>query len=189
MDTPVEIVKPGEANSLTPSEALTRARPHTIEAGGAATAPLAHEEALFGFRVGSLGFLVEVGTSCEVLGKTQVNPIPNTPPWFSGLLDLRGNLAPAFDLRLWLDNEPTDPRKRSLFVIGREEKSVALWVDGLPEVMGSLAAPLAQLPPLPPALQAFALAAHLHRSQIWLKVQFEALFKQLGHQIATGHGG
>lgn len=187
MDTPIEIVKPGEASWLPPAEALTRVRPHAMEADAAA--PLAREETVFGFRVGSLGFLVEAGAYCEVLGQTRVNPIPNTPPWFNGLLDLRGNLAPAFDLRLWLGNEAADPRKRSLFVIGREEKSVALWVDGLPEVMGGLAPPLAQLPPLPTALQAFVLAAHLHRNQIWLKVQFEELFKQLGHQIARGHGG
>jgi twitching motility protein PilI len=186
METDFEAIKPEDPDWLAPAEALTRFRP--LQAATGVIAPVVHEASVFGFRAGSLGFLVTAGTYCEVIGQTQVNPIPNTKLWFSGLLNLRGNLVPAFDLRRLLGEEATDHKKRCLFAIDRGEKTVALWIDGLPEVLGAFSQPLRQLPPLPAVLQACVSGGHLHRGQIWLNVQFDELFKTLGRQIAAGQG-
>jgi twitching motility protein PilI len=181
-----EAAPPENPDWLAPTEALTRFR--LPKAGAGIAAPATQEASIFGFRVGSLGFLVAAGTYCEVIGQMQVNSIPNTKPWFSGLLNLRGNLVPAFDLRELLGQEAADNKKRSLFAIDRGEKTVALWIDGLPEVLGAFSQPLEQLPPLPAVLRTCVSGGYLHRGQIWLSVQFDELFKTLGRQIAAGPG-
>jgi twitching motility protein PilI len=189
MDSDYANLTSADPDWLTPTEALTRFRRPEAPVGdvGAATsAP--PEQSMFGFRVGNLGFLVAAGTYCEVIGQIPVNPIPNTQPWFSGLLNLRGNLVPAFDLRRLLGEEAADDKKRFLFAIDRGEKTVALWIDGLPEVLSALPQPLGQLPPLPPVLRACVAGGHLHRGHLWLNVRFEELFKTLGRQIAAGQG-
>lgn len=143
-------------------------------------------EAFFGFRVGSLGFLVPISTYCEVIEQTQVNPLPNTQSWFSGLLNLRGNLVPAIDLRRLFGEEAVDPKKRRLFTINKGERAVALWIDGLPEVHGTAfpREPLKRLPLLPTAVEPYVFGGYQCQGQIWLNVQFDEFFTALGRQIA-----
>ena len=51
----------------------------------------------FGFRVGSIGLLVPAGMLSELVDDTEVYPLPTTPAWFHGLINLRGGLVPVFD--------------------------------------------------------------------------------------------
>jgi len=168
---------------LSPTEALTQFLPLEVEVDSIAQS--AHIETVFGFRVGSLGFLVAANTHCEVIEQLQVNPLPNVESWFSGLLNLRGNLVPVIDLRLLLNETSTDSKKRQLFAIGQGDKSIAIWIDGLPEIRNTFTEPLKQLPPLPEILQRCVFGGYLQEGQIWLNVQFDELFKALGRQYAT----
>ena len=144
-------------------------------------------ETVFGIRIGSMGFLVSTAIYCEVLDKIQVNALPNVHPWLSGLLNLRGNLVPVFDLRIVLEEETAGHIQRRLFSIDRGDKTVALWIDGFPEVKDStLLQSLKELPPLPQILQHFITGGYEQDGQIWLDVKFDDLFKALGrHQYAT----
>jgi twitching motility protein PilI len=175
---------PASPDWLAPTAALTRFRaPGFAASGAAAEAPAA---AWFGFRVGSLGLLLPPGVYGEVIGQARVNPFPNTQPWFSGMLNLRGNLVPVFDLRRLLDEGGADQGKRHLFGIDRGEKTVALRIDGLPEAQGALPPPLKQLPPLPAVLKPHVHEGYTQHGQLWLHIQFDALFKALGGQVALG---
>ena len=144
-------------------------------------------ETVFGIRIGSMGFLVSTAIYCEVLDKIQVNTLPNVHPWLSGLLNLRGNLVPVFDLRIVLEEETAGHKNRRLFTLDRGDKTVALWIDGFPEVKDStLLQSLEELPPLPKILQRFVTDGYEQDGQVWLKVKFDDLFKALGrHQYAT----
>jgi twitching motility protein PilI len=169
---------------LPPTQALTRYRPP--ETGLDVAAPAAREHAVIGFRIGTVGFLTAAGTFCEVLEHMQVNPLPNVQTWFSGLLNLRGNLVPVIDLRALLGEEASlGNEKRHLFAVGRGEKTVALWIDGLPEMLSGFSQPLARIPPLSPVLQRYVSGGYLHFGRLWLNVQFDELFKALGSQHAN----
>ncbi|HEY8158992.1 MAG TPA: chemotaxis protein CheW [Methylobacter sp.] len=138
-------------------------------------------ETVFGIRIGSMGFLVPTTIYCEVLDKIQVNTLPNVHPWVSGLLNLRGNLVPVFDLRIVLEEETASHIKRRLFSIDRGDKTVALWIDDFPEVKDStILQPLKELPPLPQILQSFVTDGYEQNGQVWLNVKFGDLFKALG---------
>jgi twitching motility protein PilI len=144
-------------------------------------------ETVFGIRIGSMGFLASTAIYCEILDKTPVNVLPNVHPWLSGLLNLRGNLVPVFDLSVVLEEEVADTNKRRLFVFDRGDKMVALWVNDIPDIKDSAQLkPLKTLPPLPQLLQRFVMGAYEQNGQVWLNVAFEELFKALGrHQFAT----
>lgn len=175
---------PAIAARMTPTEALTR---FTLPAGTLRiAAPVVKEESVFGFRVGQWGFLVATGVFCEVMGQFRVDPLPNTPPWFMGLLNLRGNLVPAFDLRPLLGETGADRKKRSLLVIGAGERAIGLWIDGFPEVMAAFTAPPGTAPDLPDLLHPHLVEAHSRAGQFWLEVRFDPLFEALGRRLASG---
>lgn len=141
-------------------------------------------ETFFGFHIGSVGLLAGIEQWCEVIEQTQAFPIPNTQPWFGGLVNLRGNLVPAIDLRRLFGDEPNPAAKRRLLAIGKGDKAVALWIDGLPEVLDI--APHAVAPPqaLPTELAPHVHAAYRHQGQHWLHLRFDELFKTLGRHVA-----
>lgn len=172
-----------EEKPLLPSEALTQFASLDIESS---TDVLAiQKETVFGFRVGSFGFLVTSHTYCEVIEQLQVNPLPNVEPWFSGLLNLRGNLVPVIELQLLLNDKANiEHKKRQLFAIGQGDRAMAVWIDGLPAIQTITTAPLKQLPPLPDILQHCVLSAYLQDGQFWFHIQFDELFKTLGRHYA-----
>jgi twitching motility protein PilI len=180
----LETAEQQDTEWLSPTAALTQFLP--LETEVSTENLITHTETVFGFRVGSLGFLVTSDTYCEVIEQLKVNPLPNVEPWFGGLLNLRGNLVPVIDLQLLLGETSTiDHKNRQLFAIGQGDKAMAFWIDGLPEIQRTFSQPLKQLPPLPPILQHCVSSSYLHEGQIWFNVQFDELFKTLGNQYAT----
>lgn len=170
---------------LPPTLALTHYRPPDINRDIAM--PTVPEDVVIGFHIGSLGFLLAAGSFCEVLGSLPVDPLPNVQPWFSGLLNLRGNLAPVFDLRALLNDDAGGHEvKRYLLAVGRGDKTVVLWIDGLPAMLNSLPPPLQALPTLTPVLQRYVSGGHLHAGQLWFNVHLDELFKALGSRHTTG---
>lgn len=143
----------------------------------------------FGFRVGNLGFLVPIDVFCEMLDKYQVNRLPNVPPWFNGLINLRGNLVPVFDIRQILNDIEQLPsvKKRRLFVIGRGEKAIALWIDSYPEILDITSMqPSDESMDLPPILQRVLTRGLILNEQVWLDCDLDRLFTALGrHHLAT----
>ncbi len=51
------------------------------------------------FRLGSEEYGVEILRVQEIKGYTAITPIPNTPPYIKGVMNLRGTVIPVVDLR------------------------------------------------------------------------------------------
>lgn len=144
-------------------------------------------EDVLGFRVGAWGFVLPVSIQCEVLERLQVNPIPNVEPWLSGLLNVRGQIVPVIDLRLLLGDNSPPHKQRYLFAIDRGDKSVAIWIDGYPQLLTTTAQScqaLGSLTTLSERLQPFLVQAYRYQDQLWLQMRFDLLFKSLGQQQA-----
>lgn len=167
-----------------PAHALIAKIDNSIENLLGLALPNRNETPYFGFRIENLALLVPAHIHCEVIEQTRANPIPNTKAWFSGVVNLRGNLVPVFDLSLWLGEVTAEVKKRRLFTIGKGERAVALWIDGLPEVFGIEGKTQEIQASLPVVLSPFVLSSHSHRERVWDLLDYEALFKTLGSQIA-----
>ena len=82
---------------LSPSEALNRFVP--TEQFGVVGEDKAAEEARYGCRVANIGLILDTGKGSEVIDDISIGTILNTPPLFSGVINLRGNLVPVFNLK------------------------------------------------------------------------------------------
>ena len=121
----------------------------------------------YGVRLGSIGMLLPRDTVSEVLADEVIYPIPNTAPWFSGIINLRGNLVPVFELRQLLDTEVEPGRNQMIAVVDKGENALGFEIDGFPDSVNT-EDPLTQMPPLPGILQEFAKGAFLSDDTVWL---------------------
>ena len=101
------------------------------------------------FTLGDEEYGVEILKVQEIKGYTTPTPIPNTPPWVKGVINLRGVILPIFDLRLAFGLPPADYTKFTVVVVvvlrGRQ---VGLVVDAVTDVVDVLASDVQPLPDL-----------------------------------------
>ncbi len=167
---------------LNPSAALNRFKPPPGVTASIATAE--RQRARYGFRVGGIGLLVGQDTVSEVMEQTPVYPLPNTPSWMLGLVNLRGNLVPVFDLKRFLELEDgADLEKRRLLILDQSDKAVGVLIDGLPRVANT-SHTLLRLPPLPAVLQAHVAKAYVQDNLVWLEFDHQGFFRALGGHMA-----
>src|SRR5882672_684042 len=153
---------------LAPSEALTRFTP---PAGALLWPTLAREErrVRYGFRVSSLGLLIKLDTGSEVVEARAIAAMPNAPRWLAGVMNLRGNPVPVFDLGAALDLARNDEsHKTMVLVLDKGDAAAGLLIDGMPRVV-----PPGKVIDLPAALPArlapFAPNAVATSDGVWLE--------------------
>lgn len=169
---------------LSPSEALTRFVPQrqTQQQAAPEVTPIR-----FGFRVCDIGLLVPTKMRSELVEETKVYPIPTTPIWFPGLINLRGGLVPVFDLKKLFDMDDMGGEKPNLLVLNAEADAVSVLIDGLPltfDTNQSVAEPPWQLP-LPEILREHSQAVYLREQEIWVDFDFDGFFRAVGSRIAV----
>lgn len=131
----------------------------------------------YGFRVDSLGFLIDKNTVSEIVEQATIYPVPHAPPWLAGLINLRGNLVTVFDFKLCLGlRNPYE--KHYLLVLDKGDDAVCLKIDKLPQLVGDVKK-LAHLPPLPPALQGCVSEAYSHDKILWVEFNQRVFFQSL----------
>ena len=169
---------------LKPSTALNRFKPPP-RGVVSNVAPIERRRARYGFRIGGLGLLIGQDTTSQVLEHTQVYPLPNTPAWLLGLINLRGNLTPIFDIKDFLQLEDQGPaEKRRLLILDQAEKTVGILIDGLPHTAMTQHV-LTRLPPLPAALEPYVAKAYAQDAMIWLEFDHQGFFQTLGGLLTT----
>jgi len=88
------------------------------------------------FHVGPFFFGIEVIRVQEVLRPQSMTMVPLAPDVIEGLINLRGQIVPALDMRRRLHLEPRHPDAMAMNVIVRtEEGAVSLIVDDIGDVL------------------------------------------------------
>jgi purine-binding chemotaxis protein CheW len=88
------------------------------------------------FQVGDLNFGVDVEQVQEVLRYQPMTPIPLSPPAVKGLVNLRGQIITAIDVRSLLGMSASTSGKKPMNVVIRAEgEVVSLLVDSIGDVM------------------------------------------------------
>jgi chemotaxis signal transduction protein len=167
---------------LPPSVALTRFQLGDTELalGGA----IDLKQVRYGVRIGGLRLLLPEDTVSEVLDRPEIFPIPNTTSWFEGLINLRGNVVPVFDLRELFETTPIAGAQQMLLVIDEGKNALGIAIDGLP-VPAPDSVPLDRRPSLPEVLEDYTGRVFEHGEDLWLEVDIAALLRSLSHEIAT----
>jgi len=86
--------------------------------------------------VGDLLLGVGVGEIQEVIRGSSITPVPLAHPAIRGLINLRGQIVTAIDLRRRLGLEPLDAdREATVMVLGAADEAMALVVDSVGDVV------------------------------------------------------
>jgi purine-binding chemotaxis protein CheW len=102
---------------------------------------------LISFEIADQEFCIDIRAVREIRGWTPATPLPQTPGYVRGVINLRGAVIPVLDLRDRLNLGRTEPSSRHVIVVIQHEDSVAgLLVDGVQETF-QVSADLMQPPP------------------------------------------
>jgi purine-binding chemotaxis protein CheW len=102
---------------------------------------------LISFRIEDQEFCLDIMAVREIRGWTAATPLPHSPSYVRGVINLRGAVLPILDLkaRLGLGQAETNPRS-VIIVVHIGARLVGLLVDGVSEI---LAADRASVQPTP----------------------------------------
>jgi len=99
------------------------------------------------FHVGKYLFGVDVSLVQEVVRLQQITPVPLAVPEIAGLINLRGEVLTAIDLRSRLGMPPTDSGREPVNVVIRvDDEPVSLLVDEIGGVLEVSQVPFEQTP-------------------------------------------
>jgi purine-binding chemotaxis protein CheW len=90
-----------------------------------------------GFGIGKERFGVDILAVQEIIRSTEVTPVPNSPSFVEGVINLRGDIIPVIDLRkrLSLYNTDKDIEKNWILILSIGNRIVGFIVDAVTEVL------------------------------------------------------
>lgn len=100
--------------------------------------------------------VLKPGTIADLQVGVRPTFIPNSPPWFRGIINRRGALVPVFDLTQWLalGRDPSSVR-RGLLIFDTPPKSAGIWILGDPILTSVVQNPNADISVFPDPLRPF----------------------------------
>ena len=114
---------------LDPVEALSR---RFAQSATVALPPLekSDTQVRIGFRIGGTSLLLPPGTLTEVMSPIPTYRLPNTPAWCLGLINVRGNLLPLFEIHKLIRENPA--KRPQLLILGSGAEAAGILIDNLP---------------------------------------------------------
>lgn len=95
---------------------------------------------LLTFSLGSEGYGVSIIKVKEIIGMMDITPIPRTPEFIKGVINLRGRIIPVLDLRVKFGMEPKEYNERTCIIVAEVnmngvQKLLGIVVDMVSEVV------------------------------------------------------
>ncbi len=88
------------------------------------------------FAIGQEIFGLEIKYVTEIVGMQPITPLPETPEYVKGIINLRGKIIPVIDVRLKFKKESKEYTDRTcIIVIEIGDTTVGLIVDAVSEVL------------------------------------------------------
>ena len=100
------------------------------------TAASAMERELIAFRIGEQEFCVDIMAVREIRGWAPVTPLPHSPSFLRGVLNLRGAVLPIVDLAARLGLPPAEPSARHVIIVAQVNGQViGLLVEAVSDIL------------------------------------------------------
>ena len=91
---------------------------------------------LISFRIGEQEFCVDIMVVREIRGWTPATPLPRSPSFLRGVINLRGAVLPIVDLANRLGFEATEPTQRHVIIVAQiGRQMVGLLVDAVSDIL------------------------------------------------------
>ncbi len=134
----------------------------------------------YGFSVAGLNILQNIHLVTQFGDVPRIYPLPHATRWFSGLVNQRNNLIPAYDLKALGGDHFDSPEHQHLLTVNLGEATVGLFIDTIPALVSHGIEEIESYGTnLPDQVQ--AAVQHVYRidSHTWLDIDFHELFFQL----------
>lgn len=87
----------------------------------------------YGVNICNYNLLFNKKVLCEATMKANVYPIPNVSEWIQGMINLRGNIIPVFNIEAFLTKDQQLKKENNVvLVIGQGNNAVGLSIHELP---------------------------------------------------------
>jgi purine-binding chemotaxis protein CheW len=91
---------------------------------------------LIAFRIGDQEFCVNIMSVREIRGWTPATPLPHSPPYVIGVINLRGAVLPIVNLSIRLGMKPVEPETRHVIIVAQVgAKVVGLLVEAVSDIL------------------------------------------------------
>lgn len=91
---------------------------------------------LIAFRIGSQEFCVDIMSVREIRGWTPATPLPRSPGYMKGVINLRGTVLPIIDLGARFGLETSEPTARHVIMVAHiGSRMVGLLVDAVSDIL------------------------------------------------------
>lgn len=91
---------------------------------------------LISFRIGSQEFCVDIMAVREIRGWAKATPLPHSPDYMRGVMNLRGAVLPIVDLGARLGLGAAEPTARHVIIVARiGDRTVGLLVDAVSDIL------------------------------------------------------
>ena len=99
-----------------------------------------NEQKLLTFSLGEEGYGVSILKVKEIIGMLDITPVPKTPKFIKGVINLRGKIIPVMDLRIKFGMEEKSYTERTCILVVEinlhgTEKLLGVVVDTVSEVV------------------------------------------------------
>lgn len=110
---------------------------HEIQSSGAVEGSKKRIKYLI-FSLAGENYGISLSSVKEVIGLTEVTPVPHVPKFFKGLINLRGKIISVIDLRekLALSQSQYESKKTSIIIVEIGDITLGAVVDDVEEVVG-----------------------------------------------------
>jgi purine-binding chemotaxis protein CheW len=151
------------------------------------------QKSLVGFVVGDVAYAVPIDSVREIVNPLPLTELPHAPPTIAGVADHRGEIVPVVELRarFGLSAHP-DPKRAKWILIDVGGRGVALSVDRVTEVFGTLGADVKPAPALGSGDNLRGIAGIVSRSEGLVFIldvgEFDALTSPISHAELSAAG-
>jgi len=91
---------------------------------------------LISFRVGAQEFCVDIMAVREIRGWSPATPLPHSPSYVGGVINLRGAVLPVIDLGARLGLGAAEPTARHVIIVAQVNgRTVGMLVDAVSDIL------------------------------------------------------
>jgi purine-binding chemotaxis protein CheW len=91
---------------------------------------------LIAFRIDGREFCVDIMQVRDIRGWTPATPLPHSPAYVRGVINLRGAVLPVIDMATRLGCKPTEPSVRHVIMVTQvENQIIGLLVDAVSDIL------------------------------------------------------
>jgi purine-binding chemotaxis protein CheW len=88
------------------------------------------DQKLLTFSLGSEGYGISILKVKEIIGMMDITPVPKTPDFIEGVINLRGKIIPVMDLRVKFGMQRQDYNDRTCIIV------VEILIKGVQKLLG-----------------------------------------------------